>query len=137
MCLLTKQKEPLTAKEDITCYKVLIKQYKQYYAFYKSSFEYKFNQTYRLRKSLKNNKHPLRHGGSVTEGFHSYTSMYNSLYHRLFRGQTKQKGDADLVLVECTIPKGAKYFVGEHSNYEGDPGFTSTSIRINKIIARI
>lgn len=103
----------LTAKEDITCYKILRKRGGKYYsAVY--NFEYKFRQTYRLRKKLVSNGYY-----GVEKGFHSY----------LYPMETDNR---NMVCVACIIPKGAKYYKGKQTF--GDAGYVSTSIRIEKIL---
>lgn len=118
MCLETDGKM-LTAKEDITCYKVLRKRGEEYYAF-NFPFEYKFKQTYRLRKKL------IFHSnyGLVEKGFHSYENCPFPSEIKTYVGEK--------VVVVCTIPKGAKYYEGfQPIAYKG---YVSTSIRIEKII---
>ena len=109
MCLYVKSGSKMrVAREPITVYKVI--------RFDNTSvvrgFQYKPNTLYRLRRALKVIKYDEYL--EINAGFHSYT--YKSY----------QNGKK---LVEFTIPKGAKYYVGMNSQ------IVSTSIRSGSLEA--
>jgi len=102
-----------TAKEDMIVYKVVRRGNISLY----QRFKYKPNTLYRLRKKLVIIKHRLNPNPQVDAGFHAY--------------QNKWVRDVFLEekLVAFTIPKGAKYVVGDN----GD--IVSTSIRSGSLKA--
>jgi hypothetical protein len=104
--------KPYIAKEDMLVYKVISESDKSLYA----RFQYKPNELYRLRK-------PLRPAGTfadrVNEGFHAYTQLSTATFKCSVYGGWTDKPK----VVQFTIPKGARYFLGKM----GD--IVSTSIR--------
>lgn len=102
MCLYTDTDKALIAKEDIHVWKVITSKNLSIHQY----FEYKPNTLYRLRKALKLVGIPSR----IYEGFHSFRIK-------------PYKDIPEYKVVEFTIPKGAKYFLGIHDD------IVSTSIR--------
>ena len=85
-----------TAKEDITCYKVLIDREYQHSNYYSPYYGYK----YVLGKLVKSRlQRPDRHN-DINKGLHSHSTLKNANVCR----------DYFDVIVTCTIPKGAKYY---------------------------
>jgi hypothetical protein len=141
MCLdITNSRERLIAETDITCYKVLqvtkkflgfIKKYKTpfYHAkieigkTYYSDFEYniysmKSLMTYVIEKGL----HTFTtHKGAISQ---IAELKLNKITHRRF------------CVVECTIPKGTEYYIGEFGNglTYSLPSYASSELKYNKII---
>lgn len=145
MCLIiTKFNKPKIAQEDIKCYKILFKSSVRpglFYAPYRL-FNYELGVTYFTNISVSYNCNT--YGLSffrfifynffndfldvkgVNQGFHSYVNLKNAIDER--------NADVDykrLVVCECIIPKGAKYYKGKYLHYDG---YVSDSIKINKII---
>ena len=116
MCLITKQKKPQTAQENITCYKVLRK---NMHSLVHSDFEWELGKLYETQMRIRDYL-----SITVQEGFHSYPS-YKELGKEYF------DTNIPCVMVECTIPKGALYYDGSHNNRKG---YTSNQLIINKII---
>ena len=145
MCLvITKFNKPKIAQEDIKCYKILFKSsvYPDlFYAPYQH-FNYKLGVTYFTNISVSYNCNifglsffrymfynifdKFLDVKGVNQGFHSFVNLKNAI--------EEINSDIDykeLVIGECIIPKGSKYYKGAYSNYNG---YVSDSIKINKII---
>jgi hypothetical protein len=145
MCLvITKFNKPKIAQEDIKCYKILFKSSAHpglYYAPYQS-FTYELGVTYFTNISVSYNCNTFGLSffryifykffndfldvKGVNQGFHSFVNLKNAIEER--------NSDIDykrLVIGECIIPKGAKYYKGTYLSYDG---YVSDSIKINKIV---
>ena len=145
MCLIiTKFNKPKIAQEDIKCYKILFKSSVcpgLFYAPYQN-FNYKLGETYSTNISVSYNCNTFGLSffryifynlfdkfldvKGVNQGFHSFVNLKDAIKER--------NSDVDykrLVIGECIIPKGSKYYKGAYSNYNG---YVSDNIRINKII---
>ena len=145
MCLvITKFNKLEVAQEDIKCYKILFKFEKRpdvLMAPYQN-FNYKLGETYSTNISVSYNCNTFGLSffryifynlfdkfldvKGVNQGFHSFVNLKDAIKER--------NSDVDykrLVICECIIPKGAKYYKGAYSNYNG---YVSDSIKINKII---
>ena len=118
MCLVTKNTEQ-TAKEDITCYKVVFLEDNKLLSFYQG-FEYILNNLYTTVISY---THDLIEEDyiCIERAFHSYTS----LDHAMKFLQVNEIYDA--TIVKCIIPKGAKFY----QDYEC---FASSQIIIKQIL---
>jgi hypothetical protein len=145
MCLIiTKFNKPKIAQEDIKCYKILFKSSVRpglFYAPYQL-FNYELGVTYFTNISVSYNCNTFGLSffryifykffndfldvKGVNQGFHSFVNLKNAIEER--------NSDIDykrLVIGECIIPKGAKYYKGTYLSYDG---YVSDSIKINKII---
>jgi hypothetical protein len=145
MCLIiTKFNKLEVAQEDIKCYKILFKSSAHsdiYYAPYQN-FTYELGVTYFTNISVSYNCNTFGLSffrfifynlfdkfldvKGVNQGFHSFVNLKDAIKER--------NSDVDykrLVIGECIIPKGAKYYKGAYSNYDG---YVSDNIKINKII---
>ena len=123
MCLVTRLVKAIKASKDIICYKVYIP----------SGINDTFVPPYRGYKMPKlgkrvqtefNNKvditSRLYNGESYVElGFHSYKNLEDI--------ETLQEA----IIVECTIPKGTKYYKGLYGTVES---YCSECIILNKVI---
>jgi hypothetical protein len=145
MCLvITKFNKPKIAQEDIKCYKILFKSSVRQGLFYApyQLFNYELGVTYFTNISVSYNCNTFGLSffryifykffndfldvKGVNQGFHSFVNLKNAIEER--------NSDVDykrLVIGECIIPKGAKYYKGIYSSYDG---YVSDSIKINKII---
>lgn len=145
MCLvITKFNKLEVAQEDIKCYKILFKSSVcpgLFYAPYQN-FNYKLGVTYFTNISVSYNCNTFGLSffryifynlfdkfldvKGVNQGFHSFVNLKDAIKER--------NSDVDykrLVISECIISKGSKYYKGAYSNYDG---YVSDNIRINKII---
>ena len=145
MCLvITKFNKLKVAKEDIKCYKILFKSSllpDLLMAPYQN-FNYKLGETYFTNMSVTYNCDTFGlsffryiiynlfdiflNVKGVNQGFHSFVNLKNAINER--------NADVDykrLVVCECIIPKGTKYYKGKYLHYDG---YASDSIKINKII---
>ena len=118
MCLVTKNPEQ-TAKEDITCYKVVFLEGNKLLSLY-YGFEYILNNLYTTGISY---THDLIEKDyiCIERAFHSYTSLDHALRF------LQEPALSDAVIVKCIIPKGAKFY----QDYEC---FASSQIIIKQIL---
>lgn len=145
MCLvITKFNKLKVAQEDIKCYKILYKSiiHPDLLAAQFQNFNYELGKTYSTNMSVSydcsayglsffrytfyklfNNFLDVK---GVNQGFHSYVKLKNAINERNANLNYKS-----LIIVECIIPKGAKYYKGKYLCYDG---YVSDSIKINKII---
>ena len=124
MCLVTKLEHPIVAEKPITCYKVLWRLgVNKLRSYFHSDFEWEMDKvhTTTLHKSQK-----LEDGRrSVNQGFHSYKGLHSAM---VFMNSTQ----LTCVAVECIIPKGTKYYVGEDRDYR--KGYASEKLMPIKVI---
>ena len=116
MCLVTNNPEQ-TAKEDITCYKVVFLKGNKLLSFYQG-FEYILNNLYTTVISY---THDLIEKDyiCIERAFHSYISLNHAIrFLQVCAGAT---------IVKCIIPKGAKF-------YQDDECFASNQIIIKQIL---
>ena len=122
MCLITKQKQPEIAKEDVVCYKIikLNPNNRKYESYFYSEMKWKLNQLYSttLDKS----------GKYVLEGFHSYAHYQDALEI------LEKEMPLGCILVKCVIPKGAYYYKGKHN--DDKEGYTSNKITMTEFIKK-
>lgn len=115
MCLYVERGMAIkTAKQDITVYKMITKNNISVY----QNFKYEPNTLYRLRKKLVAERVRNNTIRIVNSGFHAFRNNADS--YALKAINTNYSNEK---YVEFTIPKGAKYYIGEY----GD--IVSTSIR--------
>lgn len=125
MCLFVKGKIQV-AKEPITVYKIITVENKSKY----QHFRYTPDTLYRLRKALKTKR---LYGDRVIEpGFHAYrtlgyTKRALSYTKRALTGYIVRSWSREKI-VEFTIPKGAKYYLGHNND------IVSTSIRSGSLV---
>ena len=138
MCLYTASEKVQVAKEDIICYKILVKVRKRwiYRIFHKSKYRapfsvfytYQLKKLYDLGKSLRINFDPYPGGlpyHIVDEGFHSFVNLQDAKrkldeWYEAPEGQT---------IVKCVIPKGAEYVKGTIDSSKNSPaGYVSHQI---------
>ena len=145
MCLvITKFNKLKVAQEDIKCYKILFKSSVRQGLFYApyQLFNYELGVTYFTNISVSYNCNTFGLSffrylfykffndfldvKGVNQGFHSFVNLKNAI--------KEKNSDIDykrLVIGECIIPKGAKYYKGIYLSYDG---YVSDSIKINKIV---
>lgn len=116
MCLVTMNPEQ-TAKEDITCYKVVFLKGNKLLSFYRG-FEYILNNLY---TTVILYTHDLIEENylCIENAFHSYISLKSAANFLHVH--------ADTAIVKCIIPKGAKF-------YQDDECFASSQIIIKQIL---
>ena len=126
MCLVTRLVKAIKASKDIICYKIYVP----------SDINDTFVSPYRGYKMPKlgkrvqtefNNKvditSRLYNGESYVElGFHSYKNLEDIIEKRSVQ---------EAIIVECTIPKGTKYYKGLYGTVES---YCSECIILNKVI---
>ena len=115
MCLLTEQKIPQIATEDITCYKVIRK---NMHSLHYCCFEWKFGETYETEMKR------LDLTGGVQNGFHSYSLLEDTI--REYVATT-----TPCIIVECTIPTGAEYYYGIEMR---GAGYASNKLVMNRVV---
>ena len=145
MCLvITKFNKLKIAQEDIKCYKILFKSSAHpglYYAPYQS-FTYELGETYSTNISVSYDCNTFGLSffrfifykffndfldvKGVNQGFHSFVNLKDAIKER-----KEDLNYEELVICECIIPKGSKYYKGAYLSYNG---YVSDNIRINKII---
>lgn len=138
MCLKVTEDKVLIASEDITCYKVM-----EFLGEHKA-ISWVMGETYQVpSKTMMTSFRPLLISDEddyhVSCGYHSYMSPEEgvedaiSLIARALGVHTPSyDGKMDtLALYECTIPKGANYYIGT-VNDGNCGGYVSNSIIINK-----
>lgn len=118
MCLVTTNPEQ-TAKEDITCYKVVSLKDKKLLSFY-YNFEYILNNLYTTIISYTRDVVEEDYI-CIERAFHSYTSLDHAMK---FLQVNAIYGAA---IVKCIIPKGAKF-------YQDYKCFASSQIIIKQIL---
>lgn len=130
MCLFKKHSTVLIADKDLLCYKVLYKDLKSIYY----SFSYELNKIYTKEWDQDFIKDCNRRKNLDHNMFHSCLSKANCIhfYGQIsvldYNGNTKGELSSEQILVECTIPKGTKYYLGEYDE------IGSEKIIINKIL---
>ena len=127
MCLSIKKYDKcIVAEEDIKCYKVIQLEPGGIMKSFRFDFLYTFNKTYETLLL----KTSFRKFYRIENGFHSFAKLEPtiSFYHL----HLKMK-HWDFELVECTIPKGSKYYIGKYKNR---CSYASDKIRIDKIIPK-
>lgn len=121
MCLYTTNTKIRTAKKDIICYKILIKERKSwiYRIFYKPMYRAPFyiNYTYRLKELNDLGKSLIVYPYEVYGGFHSFVDIQDA--------KCKLKDWFDTpggqTIVKCIIPKGAEYVKGTIDKSQNSP----------------
>lgn len=146
MCLIiTKFNKLKVAQEDIKCYKILFKSFAvpdllvaQY-----QDFGYRLGEIYHTNMSVSYDCstyglsffrcmfydlfNSFLDVKGINQGFHSYVKLKNAIKERNSNAPFKE----NMVICECIIPKGAKYYKGKYLCYDG---YASDSIKVNKIL---
>ena len=123
MCLVTKSEHPIVAEKPITCYKVLWHVGDKLFSLYHSEFEWKMDKVHftTLQEGEK-----LEDGrGTVNQGFHSYKDLQSALI-------VMARTFYPCLAVECIIPEGAKYYVGEDG--DNNEGYASEKLKPIKVM---
>ena len=132
MCMYIKNQDikPLIAEEDITCYKVMIREDNGQLISMVKDFPYELNKTYHSEIGLRNFTTLLKGYiiSTVEEGFHSYKDIKNATldYVCYLSGGT--------VMVKCIIPKGSIYYKG-YNTITKDITTCSTMEEVEKFYA--
>jgi hypothetical protein len=117
MCLEIKKGQRVKiAKEDITCYKVLLCKDKSWYTFYKRM---KIHPGSICRSDITILKSDFY--STIYEALHSFTSLgvaNDFVYCRVKPSSS--------IIVECIIPKGAKYYIGTFE--DSDDSYASDTL---------
>lgn len=139
MCLITEQSKPKIAKENITCYKVLLaiendsnilysSPIRHFYFFENNPnpdryFEpskpyWLFKDSEDLKPSYVDDKgvvHPNPTSYKLYSGYFHMYKNYASAYYMVVNHPKMQ-----LTVFECVIPKGAKYYIGDSGDIVAD-----------------
>jgi len=124
MCLYTNEEKPVTATEDIVCYKVTRKwKDEEMVSLYMYS-PIKMNQVMTAPKF----QAKLSYYGEINYGFHSFAELNAALCEISERIISKYE---EFFVIECRIPKGSMVWKGEFS---GAKSYVSNKIEYVKII---
>lgn len=140
MCLTITPKTRLrTARKDIVCYKVLISRYGKLVSPYYSETEWEVGKT-----NVEEKRWDVDYCSNVFAdsyfrvvgkgGFHTLANRKDAekfLRVKPNRGHEPNRRH-NIVVVECVIPKGTKYYTGTQGMT--DDGYCSKSLRIEKIL---
>lgn len=122
MCFKIDQNHPKikTAKKDIVCYKLFkdpeltnVTDPKNYFESCHQHFSYKKGTRYDLERTIDS------YGGIIEEGFHSYVLPATIANFQAWNKEiiphdsTKLNGWSEVILIECIIPKGTRYYLNE------------------------
>ena len=128
MCLYTTNTKIRTAKKDIICYKIVIKERKKgifrifhkptYRAPFYNYYTYHLKERYYLGKSLIHvfTTYPI-HPYKVDEGYHSFADIQDA--KRMLSEWSGAR--CSKTIVQCIIPKGAEYVKGTIDLSENSP----------------
>lgn len=111
MCLQTTQKDPLIAKRDIICYKLVEKSIEtdKYRSFYLYS-PVELN-TYYYSKLI--NEYACSYYNKINFGLHSFTSKKQAIkYAKRASLFPNNMGE----IIKCIIPAGSEYYKGKTDN---------------------
>lgn len=128
MCLITEQKEPFIAKEDIIVYKEVFKIGKNIYKSIYNPFIWKLNKLYKVKliKEPKNIHSSFHDDKSRTYYFYVPEHLLISIsegFHSMDKNRAKEaksfnkKYGYDGVVIECKIPKASLYYKDETGLY--------------------
>lgn len=129
MCLDTNQNQiPLIAEEDITVYKLLRNNGDGRLLSMYRYMHYQIGEEYTSELKYFTNEYPVEDAiAYVEEGLHSYSSTAIELV-QFFAQNSDYNGD--IIVVECVVPKGAKYYVGTFGGYDSIASDRLRTIRI-------
>jgi hypothetical protein len=144
MCLIIDKNnlKPITAEQDIVCYKVLKKfPNRDTLKAPIYIFEYCFGMIYATHEDYFEDVDICDDGECLVEyGFHSFVCLEDAVNFKCLLNKTFNPGkkDYDYVVVKCTIPNGTRYYTGKQKfalNEDNSPdGYCSEAIRIDEIV---
>jgi hypothetical protein len=124
MCLYTNEEKPVTATEDIVCYKVTRREKDEEMVSLYMYSPIKMNQVMTAPKfQVKPNR-----CGEIDYGFHSFAELDAALYEMADRIVARHE---EFFVIECRIPKGSRFWTGEFSRAKS---YVSNKIEYVKII---
>ncbi len=125
MCLYTEEERPVTATEDIVCYKVTRREKnEEMVSLYRRS-PIKMNQ---VMTAPKFQTEPRYYGKIVEYGFHSFAELGKAFYEMSSNVSSRYE---EFFVIECRIPKGSRFWTGEFSRAKS---YVSNKIEYVKII---
>jgi hypothetical protein len=124
MCLYTNEEKPVTATEDIVCYKVTRREKDEEMVSLYMYSPIKMNQ---VMTAPKFQTEP-RYYGKIEYGFHSFAELDAALYEMADRIVARHE---EFFVIECRIPKGSRFWTGEFSRAKS---YVSNKIEYVKII---
>ena len=125
MCLLIKGSRK-KAIEDIPCYKVLRKYNKMLVSPFQFFVTQDYNVVWKVNETKTDTRKGKRNNGQIGEGyFHSYENFVDAMACLNVIPMVPMK------IFKAIIPKGTWYYEGY---VNGDPGYASKSLRIDKEI---
>jgi len=124
MCLYTNEEKPVTATEDIVCYKVTRREKDEEMVSLYMYSPIKMNQVLTVPKFQ---VEPNR-CGEIDYGFHSFAELDAALYEMAGRIVARHE---EFFVIECRIPKGSRFWTGEFSRAKS---YVSNKIEYVKII---
>jgi hypothetical protein len=141
MCLTISKNnpEPMTAEQDIVCYKVLRKEFHNgalRAPLYK--FDYCFGYVYTIPEEYFDQVYVFDDGYRLAEyGFHSFVALSDAVRFKECLSEALRQ-IYDFVIVRCVIPNGARYYAGKqkfnrHEDNSPD-GYCSEAIRIDEMV---
>ena len=119
MCFDIQDREMLTAKEDIVCYKiVVVSATNRIFSFIETDNEFIIDTLNTIRGWVNKTKLSLSKDCSdLGEGYHSYHNIKDSVWWvwSILTLDCPEGTDIKLyhVIVKCTIPKGTKYLIND------------------------
>jgi len=115
----------LTAKKDMTVYKVIDDIGNQTFVTAFRRTEVEMGKTYKSKLGFSLN------ACAIEEGLHSFDSLYIAKFmSRMHRFQVPREGT--LVVAKCIIPKGARYYSGTFNYWESYASDELTYVEIIK-----
>lgn len=128
MCLYTEEERPVTATEDIVCYKVTRKKKDEEMVSLCMRSPIKMNQ---VMTAPKFQAEPSYYG-KIDYGFHSFAELDAALCEISERIITRYiTRYEEFFVIECRIPKGSRFWTGEFSRAKS---YVSNKIEYVKII---
>lgn len=125
MCLTIRpDQKALCAEQDIKVYKVVLPDVSvpdQYYTLYRT-FPIRIGETYTSELIVIDRW--LRENNIIEVGLHSYTQLEDAMLDARWE-------DVNFAIVECIIPKGAKYYQGEFGH---DASYASDQLKYDKVL---
>lgn len=141
MCLIIDKNnsEPITAEQDIVCYKVLRKSLED--DIVKApiyNFDYTFGQIYTIQNEYFKEINVYVDGCVLAEyGFHSFVTLSDAVQFKC-RLSKLSPWAIEYIVAKCTIPNAARFYIGKqnfalHEDNSPD-GYCSEAIRIDEIV---
>lgn len=124
MCLYTEEERPVTATEDIVCYKVTRREKNEEMMSLYIRSPVKMNQVLTVPKF----QAEPSYYGKIEYGFHSFAELDAALYEMAGRIVARHE---EFFVIECRIPKGSKFWTGKFSEAKS---YVSNRIEYVKVI---